>query len=186
VDNKVYFTIKADTTTVANVGTTTTYTTTPNVVPVGFVMNVTPQISDTDAVLLNIKPSVTRILGFVNDPNPQLTITSLIPEIQTREMESMIKVNSGQIAVMGGLIQDSNTDNEDTIPWLFQLPSVGTIFSNRNRGNAKTELVIFIRPIVVRDASIDGDFRAFRDLAPDANFTSRPNPGKPLESRSRP
>ena len=108
-------------------------------------------------------------------------IVSRIPEIQTREMESMIKVNSGQIAVMGGLIQDSNTDNEDTIPGLFQLPSVGAIFGNRNRENRKTELVIFIRPMVVRDPSIDGDFRAFRDLSPDANFMSRPNPGKPLE-----
>ena len=200
VDNRVYFTIKGDTTSAANVGTTTTYTTTPNVVPVGFVMNVTPQISDTDTVLLNIKPSVTRIIGFVNDPNPTLAnpcgigvtgcsvtpIVSRIPEIQTREMESMIKVNSGQIAVMGGLIQDSNTDNEDTIPGLYRLPSVGVIFGNRNRTNVKTELVIFIRPMVVRDPSIDGDFRAFRELAPDANFMSRPNPGKPLQGNSRP
>ena len=186
VDNLVYFTIKADTTTVANVGTTTTYTTTPNVVPVGFVMNVTPQISDTDVVLLNIKPSVTRVVGTVNDPNPSLSVESLIPVIQTREMESMIKVNSGQIAVMGGLIQDSNTDNEDTIPGLFQLPRVGAIFGNRNRKNEKTELVIFIRPMVVRDPSIDGDFRAFRDLAPNANFMSRPNPGKPLQGNSHP
>ena len=186
VDNLVYFTIKADTTSVANAGSVTTFTTTPNVVPVGFVMNVTPQISDTDTVLLNIKPSVTRIIGTVNDPNPSLSVVSLIPIIQTREMESMIKVNSGQIAVMGGLIQDSNTDNEDTIPGLFQLPSVGAIFGNRNRKNEKTELVIFIRPMVVRDTSIDGDFRAFRDLAPDANFMSRSNPGKPLQGDSRP
>lgn len=200
VDNRVYFTIRGETTSAANVGTTTTFTTTPNVVPVGFIMNVTPQISDTDTVLLNLKPAVTRIIGFVNDPNPTLAnpcgigvsncnltpIVSRIPEIQTREMESMIKVNSGQIAVMGGLIQDSNTDNEDTIPGLFQLPSVGAIFGNRNRENRKTELVIFIRPMVVRDPSIDGDFRAFRDLAPDANFMSQPNPGKPVQGDSRP
>jgi general secretion pathway protein D len=200
VDNRVYFTIRGETTSAANVGTTTTFTTTPNVVPVGFIMNVTPQISDTDTVLLNLKPAVTRIIGFVNDPNPTLAnpcgigvsscnltpIVSRIPEIQTREMESMIKVNSGQIAVMGGLIQDSNTDNEDTIPGLFQLPNFGAIFGNRNRENRKTELVIFIRPMVVRDPSIDGDFRAFRDLAPDADFMSRPNPGKPLEGNARP
>jgi general secretion pathway protein D len=87
---------------------------------------------------------------------------------------------------MGGLIQDSNTDNEDTIPGLFQLPNVGAIFGNRNRTNEKTELVIFIRPMVVRDPSIDGDFRAFRDFAPGANFISQPNPGKPQEIGSRP
>ena len=199
VDNRVYFTIKGDTTATQSVSSTS-FTTTPNVVPVGFVMNVTPQISETETVLLNLKPAVTRIIGFVNDPNPTLAnpcgigvsscsvapIVSRIPEIQTREMESVIKVNSGQIAVMGGLIQDSNTDNEDTIPGLAQIPSVGAIFGNRNRENRKTELVIFIRPVVVRDASIDGDFRALRTFAPDANFLSRPNPGRPARQGPNP
>jgi len=199
VDNRVYFTIKGDTTATQGVSSTS-FTTTPNVVPVGFVMNVTPQISDTDTVLLNLKPAVTRIIGFVNDPNPTLAnpcgiggsscnvapIVSRIPEIQTREMESVLKVNSGQIAVMGGLIQDSNTDNEDTIPGLAQIPSVGAIFGNRNRESRKTELVIFIRPVVVHDPSIDGDFRAFRAFAPDANFLSRPNPGRRAEKGSNP
>ena len=198
VDNRVYFTIKGDTTATQGVSSTS-FTTTPNVVPVGFVMNVTPQIGDTDTVLLNLKPAITRIIGFVNDPNPTLAnpcgigvsscnvapIVSRIPEIQTREMESVIKVNSGQIAVMGGLIQDSNTDNEDTIPGLFEIPSLGAIFGNRNRENRKTELVVFIRPIVVHDPSIDGDFRAFRAFAPNAGFLSRPNPGRPGEQGSR-
>ena len=181
VDNRVYFTIKADTTAVANAGAVTTFTTTPNIVPVGFVMNVTPQISDTDTVLLNLKPTVSRLLGFVNDPNPSLAsvnVVSRIPEIQTREMESMLKVNSGQIAVMGGLIQDSLSDIEDTVPGLNQISGIGAFFANRNRGNTKTELVIFIRPLVVRDPSIDGDFRAFRSFVPEENFIAQPNPGK--------
>jgi len=201
VDNRVYFTIRGESTSAANVGTTTTYTTTPNVVPVGFVMNVTPQISDTDAVLLNLKPALSRILGYVNDPNPTLAnpcgagvpncsvapIVSRIPEIQTREMESIIKINSGQIAVMGGLIQDALSDTEDTIPGMNQLPSpISDFFSNRNRENRKTELVVFIRPVVVRDPSVDGDFRAFREFLPDSDFISRPNPGKESGSGSRP
>jgi len=187
VDNRVYFTIKADTPAVANAGAVTTFTTTPNIVPVGFVMNVTPQISDTDTVLLNLKPTVSRLLGFVNDPNPSLAsvnVVSRIPEIQTREMESMLKVNSGQIAVMGGLIQDSLSDNEDTVPGLNQISGIGAFFSNRNRGNTKTELVIFIRPLVVRDPSIDGDFRAFRSLVPDEDFIAQPNSGKATGSSS--
>ncbi len=186
VDNRVYFTVKAETTAVANAGAVTTFTTTPSIVPIGFVMNVTPQISDTDTVLLNLKPTVSRLLGFVNDPNPSLAsvnVVSRIPEIQTREMESMLKVNSGQIAVMGGLIQDSMSDNEDTVPGLNQVSGIAAFFSNRNRGNTKTELVIFIRPLVVRDPSIDGDFRAFRSLVPEEDFISQPNPGKAPSSR---
>ena len=186
VDNRVYFTVKAETTAVANAGAVTTFTTTPSIVPIGFVMNVTPQISDTDTVLLNLKPTVSRLLGFVNDPNPSLAsvnVVSRIPEIQTREMESMLKVNSGQIAVMGGLIQDSLSDNEDTVPGLNQISGISAFFSNRNRGNTKTELVIFIRPLVVRDPSIDGDFRAFRSLVPEEDFIAQPNPGKAPSSR---
>ncbi|MBI4291483.1 MAG: secretin N-terminal domain-containing protein [Betaproteobacteria bacterium] len=193
VDNRVYFTIKADTTS-NQTSTQTAFTTTPNVVPVGFVMNVTPQISDTDTILLNLKPTVSRIVGFVNDPNPILanpccigvnncatpSIVSRIPEIQTREMESMLKVNSGQTAVMGGLIQDSINDAEDAVPGVGTAPGIGVFFSHRNRVNAKTELVIFIRPVVVKDPSTDGDFRSMRALLPGPDFISAPNPGRGL------
>ncbi len=193
VDNRVYFTVSASTV-AGSLGTVpvTTFTTTPNIVPVGFVMNVTPQISDNDTLLLNVKPTVSRIISFVNDPNPNLAnpcgfgqpsctippVVSRIPEIQTREMESLIKINSGQIAVMGGLIQDSINDVEDAVPGLGSLPGVGAFFTQRNKVNTKTELVIFLRPVVVKDASIDGDFRSLRSTMPDEEFISQPNPGK--------
>jgi general secretion pathway protein D len=142
-------------------------------------MNVTPQISDADSVLLNVRPSISRIVGNVPDPNPSLTVTSNIPVIQTREMESLIKVNSGQIAVMGGLIQDRVNDLEDSVPGASGLPGIGRLFENRNLANTKTELVVFIRPVIIRDASIDGDYRGYRTFLPDDNFLSATNPGKP-------
>ncbi|MEQ1812968.1 MAG: type II and III secretion system protein, partial [Candidatus Nitrotoga sp.] len=72
VDNIVYFVINSTTSApTANSGAFTTFTTTPNVIPVGFIMSVTPQINDNDTVLLNLRPSITRLLGFVNDPNPE-------------------------------------------------------------------------------------------------------------------
>jgi len=195
VDNEVYFTIKADTTQSANVGTLTTVTTTPNIVPVGFVMNITPQISDTDTVLLNVKPTISSKIRDVPDPNPLLAnpcpsspvpcapITSTIPLIQTREMESMIKVNSGQIAVLGGLIQDSINDIQDTVPILGSIPGLGSLFTSRNKANKKTELVIFMRPVVVKDPSLDGDYRAYRTMLPEKDFMQQPNPGmtRPLQ-----
>jgi MSHA biogenesis protein MshL len=192
VDNRVYFTIKADTTT-NQLTTLTTFTTTPNIVPVGFVMNITPQISDTDIVLLNVKPTVSTIIAQVNDPNPTLAspcgpnppntpqcgaIISSIPVIQTREMESLIKVNSGQIAVLGGLIQDSINDIEDVVPGLGSIPGLGALFTQRKKVNTKTELVIFLRTIVVKDPSLDGDFRSVRSMVPEDDFISQPNPGK--------
>ena len=196
VDNRVYFTIKADTTTNLNTAITT-FTTTPNIVPVGFVMNITPQISDTDIVLLNVKPTISSIIANVNDPNPSLAnpcgfgvqnctitpIVSNIPVIQTREMESLIKINSGQISVLGGLIQDSINDIEDVVPGLGSLPGLGALFTQRKKVNSKTELVIFLRTVVVKDPSIDGDFRSLRSMVPEDDFVSQPNPGRtrPLE-----
>jgi len=198
VDNQVYFTIQATTTAgSAGVAPVTTFTTTPNVVAVGFIMNVTPQIGEADSVLLNVRPSISRIVGNVPDPNPTLAapcgassvgvaagaacgqIISNIPVIQTREMESLIKVNSGQIAVMGGLIQDRVNDLEDSVPGASRLSGIGRLFENKNLSNTKTELVVFMRPIIIRDASIDGDYRGYRSFLPDDKFMAAPNPGKP-------
>ncbi|MBA3023488.1 MAG: pilus (MSHA type) biogenesis protein MshL [Gammaproteobacteria bacterium] len=172
VDNLVYFTIKADTTT-NQTTTTTTYTTTPITVPTGFTMSVTPQINDSDTVLLNLRPSITRLLGYVNDPNPALAaagVTSRIPQLQSREMESMLKIENNQIAILGGLMQDEINNLTDGIPLLDDIPLAGNAFRNRNDTKTKTELVIFLRPVVIKDASLDGDFSAFRDALPNGDF----------------
>lgn len=172
VDNLVYFTIKADTTT-NQTTTTTTYTTTPITVPTGFTMSVTPQINDSDTVLLNLRPSITRLLGYVNDPNPALAaagVTSRIPQLQTREMESMLKIENNQIAVLGGLMQDEINNLTDGIPLLESIPFAGNAFRNRNDTKIKTELVIFLRPVVIKDGSLEGDFSAFRDSLPNGDF----------------
>ena len=182
VDNIVYFNVQSSQTAIGTGGGTagvqTAVTTTAVTVPVGFVMNDTPQISENDTILLNVKPSTTRLIRFVNDPNPLLTIANQVPQLRMREMESLIKVNSGQIAVLGGLIEDSVNDVDDTIPLINSIPFIGSLFSSRNRGNTKTELVVFLRPVVVRDPSIDGDFRAFRSQLPGEDFISQPNPGR--------
>jgi len=172
VDNLVYFTIKADTTT-NQTTSTTTYTTTPVTVPTGFTMSVTPQINDSDTVLLNLRPSITRLIGYVKDPNPDLAkagVTSSIPQLQTREMESMLKIENNQIAVLGGLMQDEINNVSDGIPLLDDLPFAGNAFRNRNDTKTKTELVIFLRPVVLKDASLEGDFSAFGSSLPNGDF----------------
>ena len=181
VDNLVYFTIQAQTTQ-NQTNTLTTFTTTLNSVPVGFIMSLVPQISDSDSVVLNMRPTISRKIADVADPNPSLAqanVTSLIPVIQTREMESVLRVQSGQVAVLGGLMQDATSRVEDTIPGVRDLPFLGQLLEQRKDLNQKTELVIFLRPIVIRDASIDGDYSAYRALLPGADFLSKPNPSRP-------
>lgn len=167
VDNYVYFTINA--TTVSSTGgapAVTTYSTTSNSVPVGFTMSVTPQISDNDTVLLNLRPSITRLFGFVNDPNPDLAkagVVSQIPQTQTREMESVIQLTNNQIAVMGGLIQDELNYQSDETPWLGRIPLIGGLFKYRNDKNMKSELVILLKPLVIKEPSITGDYQSFHN-----------------------
>lgn len=173
VDNYVYFTVKADTVSSTNAAPVTTFTTNLSSVPVGFVMNVTPQISDNGNVLLNIRPSISRVVDTVNDPNPDLAranVTSKIPVIRIREMESMIRVKNGNIAVMGGLMEDTLTDIDNAVPGLSRVPGLGNFFVSRDDKRVKTELVVFLRPIVIRDASLDGDYLASRDLLPRQDF----------------
>lgn len=179
-ENKVYFTVKADTTTNSTGLALTTYTTTPQSVSVGFIMNVTPQISDSNEVTINVRPTITRITGYVNDPNPSLATAGVInrvPEIQTREMESIIKVDNGQIAVMGGLMQDEINNLTDAIPTVSSIPIIGNLFRNHNDVNTKTELVIFLRPIVIKDASIHGDYSDYRTQLPGKDFFEKNNVG---------
>jgi len=172
VDNNIFFTLKvtpAVLTTTGTIATPATYESKLETVPVGFVMSVTPQISENDEVTLNVRPTITRVVGFVQDPNPELSkqnVVSRVPIIQARELESVMKVHSGQIAVMGGLMQDSVDHAKDGIPLLSSVPVVGNLFSYRNETASKTELVIFMRPVVVKDASMSGDYKDYRYLLP--------------------
>ena len=159
VDNLVYFTVQAQQSQGSiGGGILSTITTTPNTVPVGIVMSVTPQINETNSVNINVRPTISRVLSFVRDPNPQLlTIPSQIPQIQVREMESILQVNSGSTAILGGLMQDDIQRNSDKVPGLSDIPGIGKVFTGQDDANSKTELVIFLRPTVITNASLESD-----------------------------
>lgn len=179
VDNIVYFTITTTPAVLSSIGTVLTPSisnASPNILPVGFTMSVTPQISDNDSVLFNLKPSISKVTRMVPDPTNAI---NLIPETRSREMESVLKIDNNQIAVMGGLMQDEINNLTDAVPGLSQLPFAGELFKQRNDTTTKTELVIFLRPVVIKDASVNGDFGAYRDMLPDQNFFKESASGKP-------
>ena len=172
VDNRVFFTIEVEPAPLNANGLPTgqaTYESTINTVPVGFSMVVTPQVGANDQVTLNVRPTISRITGFVYDPNPVLAqegIVNQIPEIQIQELESVLKVFSGQTAVLGGLMQDSLQTQTDGLPAISRVPILGNLFSYRDDSATKTELVIFIRPVVVRQPSIDADLSDYKQFLP--------------------
>jgi general secretion pathway protein D len=166
VDNEVYFNI--DVNVVPGSVTSnalTTVDTTVNTVPVGIVMAVTPFIDEGDAVTLNIRPTISRIIDFVDDPNPLLAeqgVVSQIPVIQVREIETMLKVDDSETAVIGGLMQDQINKENRGVPVLSSIPLLGALFSYTEENYVKSELVIFIRPVIVEDASLDGDLSEYK------------------------
>jgi general secretion pathway protein D len=171
VDNRVYFTVDVQTTGLTDSNAQTTFETEVHTVPVGLVMSLVPYIAENSEVMLNIRPTITRILQFVNDPNPELVdrgVTSPIPEIQVREMESVLRLNDGQIAVIGGLMQDSTSKNSDGVPLLSRIPFLGEAFKYRDDQVEKTELVIFLRTRAIHEPSLDGDLENFRQYLPES------------------
>ena len=166
VDNEVYFTLDAEV--VAGQDgkdSIIAYDTTVNTLPVGIVMAVTPFIDEGGMVTFNIRPTISRIIKFVDDPNPSLAdqeVVSQIPVIQVREIETMLKVDDRETAVIGGLMQDQINKENRGVPILSSIPWLGALFSYTEEKYVKSELVVFIRPVVIEHASLDGDLAGYK------------------------
>ena len=184
VENFVYFNVKADTTSTVNVGTTVAVTTTPQSVSVGLVMTVTPQISAGDAVILNVRPTISSISELKEDPNPSIPagVKNYVPQIRTREIESVMRVTSGEVAVLGGLMEDGINWKTGRVPFFGQIPLIGEIFNTRNNAANKSELVIFLRPIIIRDPSLSGDYSGYRSQLPGTDFFEQTREAQPLNN----
>jgi general secretion pathway protein D len=180
----IYFTITPSTqpitiATGAGAQVQASFTTTPQVAAEGFMMTVLPQINEADAIVLNVKPTIRRQVGTARDPNPALqgqTTQNDIPLFETREFDSILRLQSGESAVLAGLMQDTVENTDTGIPGVRNIPLIGEILSQRSDLTRKTELVIFLRATVIREPSLDGDFRNFREQVPTEDFFRKPNP----------
>jgi MSHA biogenesis protein MshL len=122
----------------------------------GVALDVTPQIDDEGFVVLHIHPTVSN----VTDQTKTLTIgneTDSYPLAlsQIRESDSVVRARSGQVIVIGGLMQNQSTKSNYQTPFLGSIPVVGNLFKSKQTQGLKTELVILLKPIVVGDDSAD-------------------------------
>ena len=161
VENRVYFEVDAETTSTQGVATTTVDTT-ARTVPVGIVMSVTPQIDENGTITLIVRPTISRFITNVNDPNPNLTVANPVPQIAVREMESVLRMTDGQIGVLGGLMTDETRDNDAGLPGIKDKGFFGRLFKSTSAEYTKTELVIFLKPIIIPNPSIDGDLQEYK------------------------
>ncbi|QLI81827.1 secretin N-terminal domain-containing protein [Chitinibacter fontanus] len=182
VEEQVYFTLELEEDkNTDGVVTGRTYTSTLHTVPVGLVMQVTPQISEGGSISMNVRPTITNISSYVEDPavalisqNSNKPVQSLIPVLQVREFDSTLKISSGQAAVLGGLIQDKQTNSRQGVPGLSRVPWLGDAFSYRDDKVSKIELVVFLRPIIVHENGVNGEQSAYKQFMPAGDYFNVP------------
>jgi len=178
VEEVVYFIVDASVTEYGNSEREKiTATTTPQSVSVGLVMSITPQVGRDGAIILAVRPTISSISGFKDDPNPSLgSIPNRVPQIRTREMESVLRLADGEIAVLGGLMEDKLDTDTGRVPLIGSIPLLGELFTRRENSTRRTELVIFLRPRLIQHSSVDGGYAPERTMLPDASFLRNNTP----------
>ena len=116
---------------------------------VGLTLRVKPQISENGTVKLQIYQEVSRL-----DPASINSATGLITN--KRSIESSVLVEDGAIVVLGGLLQDDYGNSQERVPGLSEVPIFGNLFRAESRSRKKTNLMVFLRPVVVRDGAATG------------------------------
>jgi general secretion pathway protein D len=113
---------------------------------VGLTLRVKPQISENGTIKLAIFQEVSSVqASSLNSPSGLIT--------NKRSIESNVLVDDGAIVVLGGLLQDEYAGNQDRVPGLADLPLIGALFRSETRARKKTNLMVFLRPVVIRDAA---------------------------------
>lgn len=174
-----YFTLEVERTeATANSPAVVTYSSELKTVSEGIVMNIQPQIAANGEITLNVRPTISKIIGSVRDPAVDLAlgragVPNAVPVVQVRELESTLRLSSGQIAILGGLIQDEVEDHQVGIPGFSRLPLLGNFFKYRSDSSKKTELVVFLKPTLVNDPNIQTDLNPVREMLPAQDFFDR-------------
>jgi MSHA type pilus biogenesis protein MshL len=164
-------------------------------VPIGLVMSVQPSIDgDTGEIILSLRPTISRLTQSVRDPAVDIALTttnpdslaqikpSLIPVVEVREIDSVLRLKSGEIAVLGGLMEIRTTNERSQLPLLGDLPILGEAFSANTDSQQVVELVILLRATIAErmaPAPDAADNRLYR------NYGQDPRPwGKENEEES--
>ncbi|MEO0983607.1 MAG: type II secretion system secretin GspD [Pseudomonadota bacterium] len=112
---------------------------------VGVILNVTPRVGEGDAIRLDISQEVSSVAGTVGEITPDFILN-------TRNLETSVIADDGELIVLGGLIEEEDLTINERVPLLGDIPGFGRLFRSEGRSRAKTNLMVFIRPTVVRDS----------------------------------
>jgi MSHA biogenesis protein MshL len=123
----------------------------PERITIGLILDVTPQISAQGGIMMHVHPSVTELVGEDIFP-PEASgsdIQANAPILDIREVDTVVRVESGEMLIIGGLTRQREVKRKRHVPFLGQIPLLGYLFSRTERITEQTELVILLRPRVV-------------------------------------
>ena len=159
--NQVYFEIDADQERDGDTDSTIlTIDSTIKNVPEGVLINVMPSIDlDRRTVSMQVRPTISRIVDYVNDPavaltlatsgNADLGIESQVPIVSTKELDTVVTMDSGKTLVMGGLLEDRTESTQEAVPVLGEIPLLGAAFRGQNDSIHKSEVVILLKSTII-------------------------------------
>ena len=143
-------------------GSTTLAEDIPQVVTEGIVLALTPQIAKNGWIMLDVSPVITRVssISTVLEANGQ--VRSSAPNLDIRQASSLVRLRSGETVVIGGLIQDEESDTERSLPGLGNIPFVGELFKGKYQFRGKKELVMFLTARLVEPEEIASRAREYK------------------------
>ena len=134
----------------------------------GIALDVTPHISDDNTIILHVHPTITDVQEKIKNIGIGDTKISIPLAFSTiRETDSVIKAKSGQVVIIGGLMQEVVTTTTEGVPWLSSIPWIGSLFRQEVDKTVKSELVIMLRPQVTDDAFWDKEEDYIRRYLPE-------------------
>ncbi|MCX5807149.1 MAG: secretin N-terminal domain-containing protein [Proteobacteria bacterium] len=136
-----------ETTTTVSSGNPPVTTSTPKYVTIGLVLDVVPQIDNIGNIVMNIHPMLTEKIRTAESTVGGTKVTA--PVLSVREVDTLVKVREGESVIIGGLIKDFSTNDEQGIKGLMSIPGLGSFFKTKTDYSYRSELVIFLTPMII-------------------------------------
>ncbi|MEW6594952.1 MAG: pilus (MSHA type) biogenesis protein MshL [Thermodesulfobacteriota bacterium] len=130
-----------------------TYTVTTATLMSGLGMSVLATIMENDEIILSLTPVTSKLAGKEDPDDVDYIdvggVTVGVPRIKLREMNTTVRIKSGEVLVVGGLIDNAEGDSQKKVPFLGDVPGVGALFSHSTKTTKKTELIILLQPKIL-------------------------------------
>ncbi len=167
----VYFLLDIEEETDSDTGDTTlTINSELNTIPIGVILTLQPSIDlERNEIVMNVKPALSRVTSSVEDPGVALQaaslgitgISSTVPVVERRAVDSVVRIASGEVMVIGGLIEERSVNDDRGVPGLSKVPLLGKAFKSEIKDTAVVETVMFLKATIVPGKGVSVEDRDF-------------------------